>query len=46
MPSCCSAPASARQARKVIETAWRHAPHPELAAAYDAIFADERPLRA
>ncbi len=34
-----------RQARKVIETAWAKAPHPELAAAYDAIFADERPLQ-
>ena len=34
-----------RQARKVIETAWEHAPHPELAAAYDAIFGDERPLQ-
>jgi HemY protein len=34
-----------RQARRVIEAAWAHAPHPELAAAYDAIFADERPLQ-
>ncbi len=34
-----------RQARKVIETAWAHTPHPELAAAYDAIFSDERPLQ-
>jgi HemY protein len=34
-----------RQARKVIETAWGHEPHPELAATYDAIFADERPLQ-
>jgi HemY protein len=34
-----------RQARKVIETAWGHAPHPELAATYDAILADERPLQ-
>ena len=29
----------------MIETAWAKAPHPELAAAYDAIFADERPLQ-
>jgi HemY protein len=34
-----------RRARKVIETAWRVAPHPELAAAYGALFADERPLQ-
>jgi HemY protein len=34
-----------RQARKVIETAWEKAPHPELAAIYDAIFGDERPLQ-
>ncbi|HWE75653.1 MAG TPA: heme biosynthesis HemY N-terminal domain-containing protein [Stellaceae bacterium] len=34
-----------RQARKVIETAWEKAPHPELAATYDAIFGDERPLQ-
>ena len=34
-----------RQARKVIEAAWGHLPHPELAATYDAIFADERPLQ-
>jgi HemY protein len=34
-----------RQARKVIEAAWAQLPHPDLAAAYDAIFADERPLQ-
>jgi len=34
-----------RRARKVIEAAWREAPHPELAAAYGALFADERPLQ-
>ena len=33
-----------RRARKVIEAAWRASPHPELAAAYGALFADERPL--
>jgi len=35
----------ARQARKVIETGWRLAPHPELAAAYGALAAAERPLQ-
>jgi len=34
-----------RQARKAIETAWARAPHPELASAYEALFADERPLQ-
>lgn len=34
-----------RRARKVIETAWRALPHPALAAAYGALFADERPLQ-
>ncbi|HKT20549.1 MAG TPA: heme biosynthesis HemY N-terminal domain-containing protein, partial [Stellaceae bacterium] len=34
-----------RHARKVIEAAWRSAPQPLLAAAYDALFADERPLQ-
>jgi HemY protein len=34
-----------RRARKVIEAAWRVAPHPELTAAYSALFADERPLQ-
>jgi len=33
-----------RHARKVIEAAWRLAPHPELATAYGALFADERPM--
>jgi HemY protein len=33
-----------RHARKVIEAAWRLAPHPDLAAAYEALFSDERPL--
>jgi HemY protein len=40
-----SAAGHTRQARKVIEAAWEEAPHPELAAAYDAIFVDERPLQ-
>jgi HemY protein len=35
---------SKRRARKVIETAWRASPHPELAAAYGALFAEERPV--
>jgi HemY protein len=34
-----------RHARKVIETAWSKVPHPELAAAYEALFGDERPLQ-
>lgn len=34
-----------RHARKVIEAAWHLSPHPDLAAAYDALFADERPLQ-
>ena len=34
-----------RHARKVLEAAWRSAPQPLLAAAYDALFADERPLQ-
>lgn len=34
-----------RHARKVLEAAWRQAPHPEIAAAYEALFADERPLQ-
>ncbi|HEY3918625.1 MAG TPA: heme biosynthesis HemY N-terminal domain-containing protein [Stellaceae bacterium] len=34
-----------RQARRAIETAWAKAPHPELAAAYEALLADERPLQ-
>lgn len=34
-----------RQARKVIEAAWRAAPHPALTAAYGTLFADERPLQ-
>lgn len=34
-----------RRARKVIETAWRLAPHPALAAAYAALLADEKPLQ-
>lgn len=34
-----------RQARKVIEAAWRSAPHPDLATAYGALFADEKPLQ-
>lgn len=33
-----------RQARKVIEAAWRAAPHPSLAAAYEEIHADATPL--
>lgn len=33
-----------RHARKVVEAAWRTAPHPALAEAYDRIFADEAPL--
>jgi HemY protein len=40
-----SAAGHTRQARKVIEAAWTKAPHPELAAAYEAILADERPLQ-
>lgn len=40
-----SAAGQTRQARKVIETAWAQAPHPELAAAHEALFADERPLQ-
>ncbi|HEY1505631.1 MAG TPA: heme biosynthesis HemY N-terminal domain-containing protein [Stellaceae bacterium] len=40
-----SAAGQTRQARKVIEAAWGQVPHPELAATYDAIFADERPLQ-
>jgi HemY protein len=34
-----------RHARKVIEVAWAAAPHPALAFAYDALFANERPLQ-
>lgn len=34
-----------RHARKVIETAWEHTPHPDLATAYEALLADERPLQ-
>jgi HemY protein len=34
-----------RHARKVIEVAWAAAPHPALAAAYEALFATERPLQ-
>lgn len=33
-----------RKAAKAIETAWRREPHPRLAAAYAALFADEAPL--
>lgn len=33
-----------RHARKVIEEAWRAAPHPSLAAAYEEIHADATPL--
>lgn len=33
-----------RRARKVIESAWRLAPHPALATAYDEIYADQPPL--
>lgn len=40
-----SAAGQTRHARKVLETAWSHAPHPELAKAYEALFADERPLQ-
>jgi HemY protein len=40
-----SASGQTRHARKVLETAWSHAPHPELAKAYEALFADERPLQ-
>jgi HemY protein len=32
------------KAAKAIETAWRREPHPHLAAAYGALFADEAPL--
>jgi HemY protein len=39
-----AADGSARRARKAIETGWRAAPHPTLAAAYDALHADEPPL--
>ncbi len=35
----------ARHARKVLETAWSQAPHPELAKAYEALFGEERPLQ-
>jgi HemY protein len=34
----------ARRARRVIEAAWRMAPHPLLAEGYRALFADEPPL--
>jgi HemY protein len=34
-----------RHARKVLEAAWRAEPNPEIALAYDALFADERPLQ-
>jgi HemY protein len=34
-----------RHARKVLEAAWRTSPAPQIAAAYDALFADERPLQ-
>ena len=40
-----SAAGNTRQARKAIETAWEHAPHPELARAYEALLSDERPLQ-
>ncbi len=40
-----SASGHLRHARKVIEAAWRLAPDPELATAYGALFADERPLQ-
>ena len=33
-----------RRARKAIEAGWRVAPHPTLAAAYGALYADEAPL--
>jgi HemY protein len=33
-----------RKAAKAIETAWRREPHPRLAAAYAALFAEEAPL--
>ena len=39
-----AADGSARRARKAIETGWQVAPHPTLAAAYDALYADETPL--
>ena len=34
-----------RHARKVIETAWRAAPHPALAVAYEELHADVAPLQ-
>lgn len=34
-----------RHARKVLEAAWQITPHPDLAVAYEALFADERPLQ-
>lgn len=34
-----------RHARKVLEAAWHAEPHPALAAAYGALFADEAPLQ-
>ncbi|MDE2167063.1 MAG: heme biosynthesis protein HemY [Alphaproteobacteria bacterium] len=39
-----AADGSARRARKAIETGWRVAPHPLLAAAYGELHADEPPL--
>jgi HemY protein len=33
-----------RRAAKAIETAWRAAPHPDLAEAWNALFAEETPL--
>jgi HemY protein len=40
-----AAAGSPRRARKILETAWRVTPHPDIAAAYGALFADERPLQ-
>jgi HemY protein len=40
-----SASGQTRQARKAIETAWKSAPNPMLAATFDALFADETPLQ-
>lgn len=34
-----------RHARKVLEAAWHAAPHPDLASAYGALFAEETPLQ-
>ena len=33
-----------RRAAKAIETAWRDAPHPDLAAAWNALFSEETPV--